>query len=186
MKKILLVLLTFCIFNLSFADCNLNKLDKLTHALAKRAKIMKSVAEFKYYKNYNATVYDSKRELIILRKASKISQQYDLPEAQLLNFIQIQMDISKHIEQYWINKLKDKNVEIKNPPTLRELRKEIGKIDSKLYIKIKNNISNIKQCSVAQIKDSLEYEINKKNIEAIPTNPNFLLISASSIKNLSN
>lgn len=162
--------------------------------MAKRAKLMKLVAASKWYQNPDQSVYDAQQEVKVLQNTQQVAKQYKFDAPALQVFVQIQMDVSKQIEYYWIAYWNDPETPEDQLPkkkdiiSLDKLRTEITQIDQKLFLLIHNSLPDIHQTPNNQLIRQLHQSfINNENepIKCIPEHPDFLLLFANSLNNIS-
>ncbi|WP_116963129.1 chorismate mutase [Fastidiosibacter lacustris] len=160
------------------SDGDISTLHKVFDLIAKRAQIMQSIAADKYVKK--SSIYASERELEVLKHVKDVVHQQGLPVYPMLVFTQIQMDMSKFIEQYWLN------VWIKTPDYFQQhnldlelLRNEITKIDDQLYPAIKESLSSFKRCSMTT--SITLFSKAMENVKGIPTDPDYTSLMLASL-----
>lgn len=191
MKKIILTLLLSCYFSLAYAYCP-ESVNRLIALMAERAALMKQVAAYKWTHSYkhHATPYDAAQELKILRHANIFARWQHMPAGRLLVFTQIQMDLSKQIEQYWFNRWNNPRVPIKDKPnihhvlSLAQLRDEIIAIDKVMYPEIKATQIQLAVCSNNELVRLFMNHFH--NIQGVPRSPSFFAMMAAAIPKTDN
>lgn len=175
----------------AFAKCHSNNLSPVVSLMAERASIMKAVAANKWYNTpkHQAVAYSAKQEIHVLNQAYNIAKENKLDPLSVMIFSQIQMDISKQIETYWINYWNNPKVSSKNKPSkqsiesLSTLRIKIGKIDAKFYPRLSANIPSIQQCSINQMIPIFHHAFT--GVVGIPKKPSYINMLAKTFKNVS-
>lgn len=157
---------------------NINKLNNIFYYIKERASLMKSVAEYKFINNKN--LYLPERELLVLLNIKNIAKIHNLNYDSILVFSQIQMDLSKLIEYFWIKKWKKDNEKVShNYETLNNIRQKINDLDHKLYLCLKK-YKNILQ-TIDFNKSYILFKDIMKTIEGIPTEPDYLRLMLYSL-----
>lgn len=187
-KKIMALLLIF----ISFCACanTPNTLEKTANLLAKRASLMEKVAAYKWYNapNNQATAYSATQEQAVLLSAQQTAQKLKITPLSLMLFSQIQMDLSKQIEAYWITYWNAPTTPPADKPTsatiisLNRLRNQIQKIDLKLYPMLQQDIPYFKSHNIKTIQTQLNTAFD--SMQGIPTKPSYLALLAASLKQI--
>jgi chorismate mutase len=166
-------------------------LDTIINLMAKRASLMKNVASCKWHINNQVSAYSAKQEVAVLQNAKEVAHENNLNVNSLLIFIQMQMDLSKQVEAYWISHWNSSNINNQSNKydldCLSNLRLKIQKIDEKLYPMISRNLAKIKIIPSNILVEKLnEYFINSKGkrIKGIPEKPDYLGLIATSLKGI--
>ena len=136
--------------------------------ISKRFSLMKSIA---HYKHLNAeSVYIPSREIDILHGIKFHFASIKLPINAVLGFAQIQMDLSKHIETYWIRLWESSHSLFKKDSkknySIEIIRKEINNLDKHFYSKIEKLIFSMKFLSKEH--SYLKFKFALKNIIGVP------------------
>lgn len=188
-KIFVCVIISFLYFP-AFAVCHSDTLSGAVSLIAKRASIMKEVAASKWYNapDHQAVAYSAKQEISVLNHAYNVAKENKLNPLSIMIFSQIQMDISKQIETYWINYWNNPKTPPQNKPSkqsiesLDKLRAEIGKIDTSLYPELKSSMQHIRQCSIKQVIPIFDNAFS--DIAGIPKKPDYLDMFAQSFKSI--
>jgi cyclohexadienyl dehydratase len=192
-KFIISLLLSILSFNFSSAQSNA-ELDRMYKLMAQRAGIMKEVAAQKWLHNHKSTVYNSNQELKVLNNAESVAIKNNLKPNSLLVFIQIQMDLSKHIEQYWFDYWnnqstpKESFTNDNSTINLQKLRERIKIIDNNLFKEIVKNLNLIHKISVEDLTDQAKHlfiNLNGEQIKGISySHPDYLKLLISALKEI--
>lgn len=171
-------------------DCDMNNANKVFQLMGKRASYMESVAAYKFFEKGN--VYDSVQEISVLNNTQILANTYGLNRQSLLNFTQIQMDLSKQIEQYWIKYWQlnpSRQPDKKSIIPLAQLRQQIKVIDNQLYPAIKLAEPSFNLCNQATLQQSFKSAF--ESVEGIPgpsaknpTSVNFLDVMFNGVINV--
>ena len=146
------------------------ELTQIFNLIAKRANLMKAVAFNKHITNHN--IYCATQEIKLLRRIQKIATELSLPVYPVMIFAQIQMDLSKYIEQYWLDHWnKSDNQNHDNDFSLKQLRLTIKEIDHQLYSAIKQAVPILKNFSLATIMPLFDQAMTK--VPGMPLSPNY-------------
>lgn len=143
-------------------------LKELAGLIAKRADYMKQVAMTKYAdKQIKAVIYDWEQENKVLEKTIESAENFDLPKATTLCFEQIQMDIAKQIQSYWINIWSQ---QITGPieqvvVSLPILREKIKKINQTLLLLISKSRHVLSRCPQKKIAAILKEFFERAEIK---------------------
>ncbi len=144
-----------------------------------RAILLKDVAANKY-KNQQS-VFDAAQELKILQQVYTYAEELSIENYSLMQYAQIQMDLSKQIEQYWLNLwqsnplLAPKDGQYKN---LKYIRQQIQILDKQIYPSLARSIK-LNSCSNADIQG--EFVANFRAIKGIPIAPDFSRLMVNAI-----
>lgn len=149
---------------------DIQKLTQIFDLIAKRANLMKEVAANKYLKRQG--VYVAAREIKLLDDTQKIAKLHSLPIYPLMIFAQMQMDLSKHIEQYWLDSWDRQPQSIpRKSSSLNDFRLEIEHIDGQLYPAIKLATPLLKKLSLATIMPL--FDAVMATVLGVPSSPNY-------------
>lgn len=149
---------------------DIQKLTQLFDLIAKRANLMKEVAADKRLKRQG--VYVAAREIKLLDNTQKIAKSHSLPVYPLMIFAQMQMDLSKYIEQYWLDSWDRQPQSIsRKSSSLKDLRLKIEHIDGQLYPAIKLATPLLKKLSLATIMPLFDEAMT--NVLGVPSSPNY-------------
>jgi chorismate mutase len=190
MKKIL-AFLTGCLLSTHiFSSCHMDKINPVVSLIGQRAGMIKAVAAYKWYHapDHQATPYSAQREIKVLASVNSLAKKQDIDPLSLLIFTQIQMDISKQIETYWINYWNDPEKTVKGKPTkttlksLTSLRQQIEKLDASLFPLLKSAIPALQQCSVAQLRPVFNRAFAQ--VKGIPQQSDFMSMLIKSFKQI--
>ena len=164
------------------ADCASSKLTHAFHLIAERAQVMQLVAADKYSNESN--IYSSERELQVLQTVQKIADKEKLPLYPTLAFTQLKMDMSKFVEQYWLDKwMEDPNSFNHRYLDLTKLRVTINNFDKALYPAIKGALSSLKRCSLLISSKAFKEAMHK--VEGVPNNPDYVNMMLASLMAIS-
>jgi len=182
--KFLILPLLVASTNIYAAQCNTKQLDQLFNLMSQRGNLMRGVAAYKYMEK--SSIYDANQELKLLQTSLDIADANQLNADKLMVFVQIQMDLSKQIENYWIQYWKAHPEDAPDPgitPDISSLRQQIAAIDGKLYPQIGANVNNLKRCS----QDTITKQYNKamNQIKGIPQAPDYNMLIIASLRNIS-
>ncbi|MBK2125950.1 hypothetical protein [Fangia hongkongensis] len=151
-------------------NCDNTNVQTVFNLISSRANLMQSVAADKY--TQNKAPYAAAQELKVLNNIEKIAASQKLPLYPLLTFAQIQMDFSKQIEQYWLDKWHENPQSFNQKAVpLDQIRQEIHSIDSKLYPAIKAAIPELKSCPITELSGLFSHSL--KAIQGIPKKPDY-------------
>ncbi|BCD91971.1 chorismate mutase [Francisella halioticida] len=176
MNKSLKILALFFVM-LSFCYAGV---DKPLDLLMQRAALMQGVGVCKL--KLKSHIYDANQEIRVLQIAKKLAKQNELERNSFLTFIQLQMDLSKQIENYYINNATQQQLEQQGSDCLTNYRDKIKKVNVQLYLAISRNIESIKKDK--NLVSQLRKLAKKQNIQGIPQDPNYLNLIASSLQNI--
>lgn len=174
MIKSKLIIIAAFMFNLGYADCLAYK--PVFELMAKRAMLLKDVAANKY-KNKQG-VYNPEQELRVLKAAIIQAKKRHLDTTKVMEYSQIQMDMSKQIEAYWVELWQN------NPKTfptkyqrLGVVRRQIKAIDEEIYSKIQLSVSITCSANEAQVV----FNDSFNEVSGIPEDPDFRQIMLSTV-----
>ncbi|GGF87569.1 chorismate mutase [Cysteiniphilum litorale] len=160
------------------SDCDSSKLTNAFNLIAKRAEVMQLVAADKY--SDKTSIYAPAREIQVLQNVQAIANKENLPLYPTLMFSQLQMDMSKFIEQYWLDKwLADPKSFDHKDLDLTKLRATISSVDKSLYPAIKDALPSLKRCSLAISSKAFKAAMNK--VEGVPSNPDYVNMMLASL-----
>lgn len=146
---------------------------------------MKPVAIIKYRNNANASPYDAAQEVRVLKAVEAQAVALNLPGYGMLNFAQIQMDLSKQIEAYWILRWKNKQEGVpKAVEGLPALRKKINIVDGVLYPAIKAAQSAFSLCSVDALSKILHEQFKQAGVDETALPLQYYSMLAFSLKTI--
>ncbi len=155
------------------SNCQTDTLKTVFKFVADRAQLMKFVAADKYEQKKPA--YAAAQEIKVLNRVEQIAKDQGLPVYPLLIFAQVQMDLSKYIEEYWLDQWrKDPASYQPDKMSLAQLRNEIGQIDAKLYPAIKDALESLKRCSLST--SSKLFLEAMKPVKGVPQEPDYTQI----------
>lgn len=164
------------------ADCDSSKLTKAFNLIAERAQVMQLVAADKY--SDKTSIYAPARELHVLQNVQTIANKENLPLYPTLAFTQLQMDMSKFIEQYWLDKwLADPKSFNHKDLDLSKLRTTISAVDESLYPTIKEALPSLKRCSLAISSKAFKEAMSK--VQGVPSNPDYVNMMLASLMAIS-
>ncbi len=161
--------------------------------MSQRAALMKDVAAYKWIENHNATAYNASQEIKVLNSVKSIAIKNHFNVDSVFVFAQIQMDLSKQIENYWLNYWNNPNTPPIKKPTknnvisLSKLRTKIIAIDSKLFPAIKDSLKHIHQMKSHKLLKKITRAFTQQSGEilpGIPKKPNFLRILSTVLNNI--
>ncbi|WP_440617017.1 chorismate mutase [Cysteiniphilum sp. 6C5] len=160
------------------SDCDSSKLTNAFNLIAKRAEVMQLVAADKYSAKTN--IYAPAREIKVLQNVQAIAKKEGLPLYPTLMFSQLQMDMSKFIEQYWLDKWISypKSFDHKDLD-LTKLRATISSVDKSLYPAIKEALPSLKRCSLAISSKAFKQAMNK--VQGVPSSPDYVNMMLASL-----
>lgn len=142
--------------------------------------LMQAVAAVKY--QHHQPIYDANQENTVLLNTQKNAEKYHLNPIQLQIFSQIQMDLSKQIESYWITRWESQHLSPPKPSMkLIDLRKTIAQLDQltlSALIKSLPTLQNPKNYDT--LSDQLTQSLNLPG--APPTYRLMLLTTLTQIK----
>ncbi|APC90757.1 MULTISPECIES: chorismate mutase [Francisella] len=167
------------VFSLMVGFCYAG-VDKPLGLLVERAALMQGVGVCKH--KLNSPIYDAAQEIRVLQNAQNLAKENHLEMNSFLTFIQLQMDLSKQIEDYYWNNATQQQLEQQSSDCLANYRDKIKKVDEQLYPAISKNIKAIREDKELVIK--LSELVKKQNIQGIPQDPNYLDLLASSLQNI--
>ncbi|WP_440683627.1 hypothetical protein [Cysteiniphilum halobium] len=160
------------------SDCDISKLTNVFNFIAKRAEVMQLIAADKY--SDKTSIYAPAREIQVLQNIQTIANKEKLPLYPTLTFTQLQMDMSKFIEQYWLSKwLADPKSFNHKDLDLTKLRATISKVDKSLYPAIKEALPSLKRCSLAISSKAFKEAMH--NVEGVPSNPDYVNMMLASL-----
>ena len=170
------------------ASCNITQqqqISALFNLMATRASYMKNVAAHKYNESNSNNIFDAKQEGRVLGNSATIAKQYGLNAFSVMQFIQIQMDISKLIEFYWYQQWNNKIVakpDVNNILSLDNLRTQIKETDNKIFTIIKPTLPIISTCDRATV-DNL-FAQSFQSVIGIPDKPDYKGLLEYSVTNI--
>ncbi len=174
-KLIKVLILFFAMLSFCFAGIN-----KPLNLLVQRAALMQGVGVCKA--KLKSSIYDANQEIRVLQNAKKLAKQNKLEEGSFLVFIQLQMDLSKQIEDYYLNNATQQQLDQQGSDCLTNYRDKIKKVDAKLYPAISKNIESIKKDK--NLTSQLKKLVKKQNIKGVPQNPDYLGLVSNSLQNI--
>ncbi len=187
MKRLLLLSTLLLITSLSYAavPCSMARLNPSLQIMAQRAQLMHEVAAYKFV--HNLPIYDAKQDLTILQHVNGIAKDKGFDPQSLLIFAQIQMDMSKYIETYWIHYWQTHPNDRPNPRRVEssmKMRLQLISIGHKLYPAIKEALPYYHGCTLPQL--TMAFNHNFSRIAGVPHNPDYAAIYLSALKNIHN
>ena len=164
-------------------QCDLTTIKDISRLVSKRALVMKQVALIKYNQSATPIIYRDTQEIRILKSSFAKANFYNIDPVKYAIFIQLQMDLSKYIQGYWISKWSENKI-IKNSPKDQDLAKIRNKIFSinKQIITTTNRIDKSCSLSVQDVNRYFQQEL--VNIEGVPTNIDYIKMLAQSYVNI--
>ncbi|WP_150467801.1 chorismate mutase [Francisella sp. SYW-9] len=176
MEKIIKALILFSmLLGVCYAGVN-----KPLNLLVQRAELMKGVGICK--SKIKGSIYDANQEIRVLQNAAKLAKQNKLEKNSFLIFIQLQMDLSKQIEDYYLNNATQQQLEQQVSDCLTNYRDKIKKVDAQLYPAISKNIKSIHNDK--KLASQLRKLVRKQNIKGIPQDPDYLDLIANSLQTI--
>ena len=171
------------------AQCNENFkaiIRSLSAHMGERAGYMKQVAAAKYAaEGKGSTPYTAIRELQVLLATKESADQINLPTYKLLNNVQLQMDMAKQIQAYWINQWNKKTpVKLPEHPSLTVLRDKLRAIDKQLYPVMASASPALSTCSANAIATIIKSEFGQYGIDDKYKLDLFYPMLAASLKGL--
>ncbi|MED7819134.1 MULTISPECIES: chorismate mutase [unclassified Francisella] len=167
------------IFFVMFGFCYAS-VDQPLKLLVQRAALMQGVGICK--SKLKGSIYDANQEISVLQNAKALAKQNNLEENSFLTFIQLQMDLSKQIENYYLNNATKQQLEQQSTDCLTNYRDKIKKVDAQLYPAISENIKSIRKDK--KLASQISELVKKQNIKGIPQDPNYLDLVAYSLQNI--
>ncbi|APD49664.1 chorismate mutase [Francisella hispaniensis] len=167
------------VFSLMFGFCYAG-VDKPLGLLVERAALMQGVGVCKH--KFNSPIYDAAQEIRVLQNAQNLAKENHLETNSFLAFIQIQMDLSKQIEDYYWNNATQQQLEQQSTDCLVNYRDKVKKVDEQLYPAISKNIKAIRKDKRLNVK--LGELVKKQNIQGIPQDPNYIDLLANSLQSI--
>ena len=113
----------------------------LFQLIQQRECLMKAVAANKYI--HHGSVYDAAQEIKVLLNVANKAKKAQLNATDLQVFAQVQTDLSKQIESYWMNYWKTADRKPTPSKTLAQLRKNIITLDSWTLPVIKKSLPTL-------------------------------------------
>lgn len=166
--KIVLSFIVMFVSIVCYADCT--EYQALFNLMSHRADLLKDVAANKYCAQQS--VYDAKQELAVLNRVACVATDLNLDSENVMLFAQIQMDMSKQIEQNYLNLWQVKPELVpKNYMSLVELRQKIGDIDQQLYFVLASLIKTKQFCSYPE--QITEFKSSFASVEMMPQSVDF-------------
>ncbi|MCF6764144.1 hypothetical protein L3V82_00030 [Thiotrichales bacterium 19S3-7] len=170
----------------TYADdnCNIEKINTAFELMAKRTELIKGVAANKYVTD--GKVYAAAQEVKVLNGAQAYAQAHGLNAGSFMLFSQMQIDVSKQIESYWINYWRNHPKQAPTKSTIQSLstlRSELVKLDGRLFPALQAAVTSFKHCSNHQIQEAFNQQFSV--IKGIPVSPSYgdmLLQSVKGIK----
>lgn len=174
-KSKIVLLMLFLSFSLSNAD-----IYKPVSLLVKRAELMQKVGTCK--KKVSSPLYDAGQELRVLQNAKQLANANNLETSSFLVFVQLQMDLSKQIENYYWANVTNKQLGSIDSNCLSIYRDKVKKVDEKLYPAISKNINAIKDDK--HLYSRLSKLIKKQKIQGVPQDPDYIKLLTKSLQNI--
>ncbi|WP_395166558.1 chorismate mutase [Francisella salimarina] len=154
--------------------------EKPLNLLVERASLMQGVGICKH--KLNSPLYDADQELRVLQNAQALAKKNHLESNSFLIFIQLQMDLSKQIEDYYAKNATQQQLEQQSSDCLSIYRDKIKKVDEQLYPAISQNINEINKDK--DLTTKLSEFVKKQNIKGIPQDPSYLELLANSLQSI--
>lgn len=170
MYLIRVIVLIICVTTSTVVQARCVVFKPAFNLMAQRANLLKDVAAYKYLTHKSS--YDAAQELKVLNNVDKIANDLGFDSYSLMQYAQIQMDMSKQIEEYWFNIWKNNPKLAPKPGQYKDLtlvREQIQAIDKQIYPALRKAIEN--QCSVYDVQDM--FKSNFEQIKGIPITPDF-------------
>lgn len=147
------------------------ELVNLFEMIAGRAALIKQVAANKYLSQ--KPIYDAVQEINVLKQVKKTATEYRLPEAPLLIFAQIQMDMAKHIEQYWMDywTKQPHSFEQETVIPLTQIRERMQATGKLLYQAMSQALPALKSNSIE--KKLMLFKQAFGDVKGIPSSPDY-------------
>lgn len=177
LTKIMLISATIIMWSNLQAECLAFKAS--FDLMSRRAALLKGVAANKYQLGHN--IYDASQELNVLQQVDKLAVKLDVERYSLLQYAQLQMDMAKHIEQYWLNLWQSNPLlapKANQYQDLAEVRQQIQALDQQIY---PNLAQAIKSNSCTSIEIQTEFATSFKLVQGIPVAPDFSKLLVNSI-----
>jgi len=149
-------------------DCGSSKkIIAVAALIVKRASYMKDVAATKYKmaKGSFVSLYDGDRELRVLKDASTKARGLNVSVSGLLCFVQLQMDLSKQIQAYWVQQWRaGSQARPLKVSTLASLRKKISEVDEQLYPSLMSALPALSRCSYKEVHAIVEEKFKSSSM----------------------
>ncbi|ABO47609.1 chorismate mutase [Francisella tularensis] len=168
------------VFSLIFGFCYAGGVDKPLSLLVERASLMQEVGVCKH--KFNSPIYDAAQEIRVLQNAQNLAKENHLEMSTFLTFIQLQMDLSKQIEDFYWRNATEQELKQQSSDCLANYRDKVKKVDEQLYPAISKNIKAIRKDKKLILK--LSELVKKQNIQGIPQDPSYLVLLANSLQNI--
>lgn len=186
MNRFLYVLVSIAFLltsNVEIFAGNSNNTEFLFTLINNRFTYMKDVAAYKF-KN-NIPIDDTQREVVVLSEAIKRAEQEGLSSDSVRGFYRLQIELSKSIQNEWINLWKKTG--FPNDYPIKDLKKDIrpklDNIDREIIKAIKLNVKNLSDNEIQEYNKDLI--LKTINVEYLPDRNKLKLLKAlSSIKDL--
>ncbi|TNF66314.1 MAG: hypothetical protein EP298_09180 [Gammaproteobacteria bacterium] len=169
----------------SYADhCDMTKVNTAFQLMAERTELIKGVAANKYVTDGN--VYAAAQEVKVLNGAKDYALAHGLNAGSFMLFNQMQIDVSKQIESYWISYWRNHPKDAPTKATIKSLttlRSELVKLDGVLFPALQAAIESFKHCSNQQLQAAFDQQFSV--VKGIPNKPSYgdmLLQSVKGIK----
>ncbi len=147
--------------------------------ISQRASLLKDVAANKY--KSKQSVFDATQELKVLQRINASSSNLGLESYSLIQYAQLQMDLAKQIEQYWLD-LWQSNPQLAPKAgqyqDLVSLRAQIQSLDQQIYPHLASAIK-LNYCSITAVEE--EFMDSFSLIKGIPTEPDFSKLMVNAI-----
>ena len=161
------------------ANCNTNLLSETFTLIAQRAQLMEQVALNKYNNKQNP--FAAAQEIKVLQRAQQLAKKEGFALNPLLVFTQMQMDLSKYIQQYWMDQWQKAPAD-KLPGitlTLDQVRERIGYIDKALYPSLKKALPSLKRCPI--VTSSKLFSQSMAKVKGVPQDPDYNQVILNSL-----
>ena len=174
-----IILISFFIMLLGNIQAECLAFKPVFELMGKRALLLQDVAANKYKRGQS--IFDASQELKVLQQLDNNAAKWGLDNYSLMQYAQLQMDLAKHIEQYWLN-LWQSNPQLAPKAgqyqDLANLRQQIQVLDQKIYPNLAQSIQ-LNTCINSEIQ--AEFAANFKLIKGIPTTPDFSKLMVNAI-----
>jgi chorismate mutase-like protein len=179
MQFVKIILISFSFLTVSNLQAECLAFKPVFELMRKRAMLLKDVAANKYKLKQN--VFDASQELKVLQRVGSQAGNSGLEKYSLMQYAQLQMDLARHIEQYWLNSWQN-NPQLA-PKTgqyqdLAHLRQQIQVLDQQIYPHLAQSIKS-NTCTNIEVQD--EFATSFKLVQGIPVSPDFTKLMVNAI-----
>lgn len=179
MQFVKVIFISFSLLTVSNLQAECLAFKPVFELMSKRANLLKDVAVNKYKLKQN--VFDASQELTVLQRVDSQAAKFGLEKYSLMQYTQLQMDLAKHIEQYWLN-LWQNNPQLAPKAgqyqDLANLRQQIQVLDQQIYPNLAQTIKS-NACTNIEIQD--EFVTRFKLVKGIPVSPDFAKLMVNAI-----